>query len=154
MSLDNLALRTARSHVHAYSGECEELMARHAEAMDCRDCEDFLQLGIDAFRWLGRADVQYRMRVYRGVAEYDAKFEEDLAALYRLWLKPCDYALQWAEKQLRLEYRLDNLEEFKRCVEEAKALIDPNEEVTDGIAVLRDEAIEEFRAGKTSAWEA
>jgi hypothetical protein len=154
MSLDSLALRAARIYVRNYSSEYDELTASHREAMDCRDCEAFLQLGIDAFKWLGRADAQYRMCMFKGLTEHDPVFEEHLALLYKLWLRPGPFANQWIQTQLQREYRPDNLEAFQECVEEVRAIVKPNDEVSGEIAILRDGAIEDFRAGRTSAWEA
>ena len=113
MSMDNLALRTARKHVQNYSYESDDLMLRHAEAIDCRDCEDLLQLGIDAFKWLGRADRVIRSAVYRGLAEYDPSLDVALAALYAEWLKPCTFAEGWIAQQEQRGFRVDNLAEFR-----------------------------------------
>ena len=58
MLLDGgLAFRNARNHVRDFAFEGEELMAKHSQAMECRDCEAFLQMGIDAFHWILRADT-------------------------------------------------------------------------------------------------
>lgn len=78
MLLDNLAFRTARSQVHNLRGEYDELMVRRRDATDPLDCEAFLQLGIDAFAWLTRADESIREAIFAGGMEHDPAVEEAL----------------------------------------------------------------------------
>ena len=66
MATDSLVFRTAERHVNNYTRESSGLMAEHREAMDCRDCEAFLQLAIEAFHWLIRADLDLPSRPGRG----------------------------------------------------------------------------------------
>jgi hypothetical protein len=154
--MDNLAFRTARLHVHNYSDQSDDLMRRHAEAIECRDCEDFLQLGIDAFKWLGRADRVIRSAVYRGVAEHDPSLDVALATLYAEWLRPCTFAERWIAQQESRGYRVDNLAEFRVCCEEVRAIVEANEGTleNDALVALRDDAIDAHRKGETiELWE-
>ena len=66
----SIILRTARRHVANFADECD-VLKDHQQAMECRDCDAVLQLGIDAFAWLVRADERLRSAIYSG-AEYDA----------------------------------------------------------------------------------
>jgi hypothetical protein len=156
MGMDSLSLRTARLHVHNYTGESDDLIQRHAEGIDCRDCEDFLQLGIDAFKWLGRADHVIRSAVYRGLAEYDPSLDVALAALYAEWLKPCTLAEGWIAQQEARGFRVDNLAEFRACCEEVRAIVEAHEGTleNDALVELRDDAIDAHRKGETlELWE-
>jgi hypothetical protein len=155
METDYLAFRNAQKHVQSYSQESQDVMARHAEAMDCRNCEAFLQMGIDAFEWLMRADRAFRMAVYRGEKEYDPENEKSLRNLCKNWLGPCDVAEQWIETQLTRGYEIDNLVEFRECVRQMSAIVEANDE-TDNmslpkqIAVFRDSAVDEHHNGQTA----
>ena len=127
-------------------------MLRHAEAIDCRDCEDLLQLGIDAFKWLGRADRVIRSAVYRGLAEYDPSLDVALAALYAEWLKPCTFAEGWIAQQEQRGFRVDNLAEFpSSCCEEVRAIVEAHEGTleNDALVELRNNAIDAHRRGET-----
>jgi hypothetical protein len=151
---ESLAFRTAKKHVDAYSEE-SALMADHYEAMDCWDCEAFLQLAIDAFEWLMRADRAYRMSVYRGEREPDAGLEASLERLCEGWLNPCAFAETWVEKRVTKGYRIDNLAEFRQCAREMSAIVEAindrgDESLPKGIAVFRNAAIEEHRNGETA----
>ena len=155
MNAESLAFRTAKKHAVSYSEESAALMASHAEAMDCRNCEAFLQMGIDTFEWLMRADRVYRMAMYRGEVGHDAELEDALAHLCEGWLKPCEFAEQWIEKQLTNGYQIDNLKDFRRCVEEMSAIVESNrqhgdQELPERVAELRDAAIQEHRNGETA----
>src|SRR3990170_60373 len=92
---DSLALRYAKRHVRHYRDEQEKIMTEHREAMDCFDCEAFLQLGIDAFTWLTKADTVIHQAIYKGLYEYDPEVDAALEDMYRGWLKPCDDAEKW-----------------------------------------------------------
>jgi hypothetical protein len=147
MTMDNLALRTARLHVRDYTGESDDLVRRHAEAIDCRECEDFLQLGIDAFQWLGRADRVIRSAVYRGLAEYNPSLDVALATLYAEWLRPCTLAERWIAEQEQRGFRVDNLADFRACCEEVRAIVEAHEGTleNDALVELRDDAIDAHR---------
>jgi len=142
--------------VQSYSKESADLMDRHAEAMDCWNCEAFLQMGIDAFHWLMRADRTARMAIYRGEKEHDPAFENSLNQLCAGWLTVSHFAEQWIEKQLTLGYEIDNLEEFRDCVDEMKAIVESSKPGSSDlplpgpIALLRDTAIDEHHNGETS----
>ena len=155
MNAESLAFRTAKKHVDSYSEESANLMAAHDEAMDCRDCEAFLQMGIDAFDWLMRADRAYHMAMYRSEIDHDPKLEDALARLCEGWLVPCEFAERWIERQLTNGYQIDNLEGFRRCVTEMSAIVEVNREdgdqkLPEQIAELRDTAIQENRNGETA----
>ena len=46
------SLRTARQQVRLFEDQSADLLREHHRAMECRDCEDSLQLGIEAFTGL------------------------------------------------------------------------------------------------------
>ena len=151
MNIESLALRTARNRIRDYQDESTDLMNKHAEAMDCRDCEAFLQLGIDAFRWLARADEMIRASVYGSVREYDSELDVAIATLYAEWLRPCDFAEAWIARQEERQFRVDNLEEFCRCCSEVRAIVEANEGLlaNDALVELRDQAVDMHRRGET-----
>lgn len=157
MSMANsLTLRTAEGHIECYERE-SGLMAQHAEAMECWECEAFLQLGIDAFAWIMRADRQFRMAIYRGEKEFNPEAEKSLHALCKNWLgAPCELAVLLIEAQRTRGYEIDNLEDFQRCVVEMTAIVKAGEEGDDHttlpkhISGYRDEAADEHRNGQTA----
>lgn len=59
MQHESLTFRTARKHLENLQAEADVMMAHH-EAMECHDCEALVQLGIDAFDWVMRADSDIR----------------------------------------------------------------------------------------------
>lgn len=173
MSLDHLALRTARTFVDSYAHEDEALgqqavpLVRTAStsgpggneqalAADRRDCEAFLQLGIDAFKWVIRADQVTRQAIYDGTADFDQDaVEAALRDLCKLWLKACGRAEQWAANQQSRKLPVANLEEFRSCCDEMRAIVKAQEqgdeeELPDGLTSVLEKAIEEHRGGQTT----
>jgi hypothetical protein len=149
--MSTLALREARRHVNTFTDE-SEIMQSHQQAMECLDCEAFLQVGIDAFRWLIRADETIRRSIYRGLAQYDKDTDQALRGLFIAWLRPCKIANQWIAVQQGRAYHLDNLDEFRGCEREVLAIVQSMEadQLTDAMRELRDTAVMEHRNGETA----
>lgn len=128
------------------------LIDAHREAMDCRDCEAFLQLGIDAFNWLVRADKLLRKAECANHAENAAKVHNCIQTLLIAWLETCDAANKWVREQLRRGFTVDNLDEFRKCEEEVRAIVDSfeNDSLTDAMCDLRDASLVEHRNGETA----
>jgi hypothetical protein len=148
---ETLAFRHAEMLVKGYNDEADDLQSKHNEAMECRDCEDFLQLGIDAFDWLMRADTSIRTRVFRGEVPYTKEIDEALWTLLETWRTPCDFALTWAEKQKKRGFHVENLVEFQKCCREVADMLTPDDQFFshDSLVALRDEALDEHAEGKT-----
>ncbi len=155
MGRPTLAFRNASRHVRRYTNESEDLMRRHAEAIDCRDCEDFLQLGIDAFDWLNRADESIRRAILNGRAEYDPKAERTLLEMYARWLRPCEHAERWIAVQAKRGFHVDNSGRFRECCVDVRAIVEDNNLLNnDAIIKLRDDAVDAYRKGDTlEFWE-
>jgi hypothetical protein len=154
MKADYLALRNAKNHVHSYNEESQDLMQRHTEAIDCLNCEAFLQMGIDAFDWIIRADRVIRLAIYRGDREFDPTTEAALHELCKNWLLPCKFAESWIAIQQQRGYEISNLSQFRDSVAEMTAIVEANQggaEVLSGaMARLRDQAVKEQRDGQTA----
>lgn len=148
---DSLAFRSAQTHVKCFSDE-SNIIEQSNQALECRDCEDFLQLGIDAFRWLNRADESIRLAVFAGYPHNEAA-DNALAALYKAWLDPCVPAERWIAIQEERGYHIDNLTEFRNCVAEVEALVRDSRHVGGELAKARDRAIASQKAGETDDWE-
>jgi len=118
MSVSDLSLRLAEKHVEEYRDK-EAIMSRHRAAMECRDCEDFLQLGIEAYTWLRRADRMLRQAAVKGI-DVPAEARDLLATLYRHWLIPCSHAEEWIKQQEDRKFALRNADEFREVQEQVK----------------------------------
>ena len=149
-----LAMHAAAHNVELYEQHAEKIISDHHEAMECLDCQAFLQLGIDAFRWLVNTDELINKAIAHGIVEYNADLESKLEELFRRWLVPCDFANDWIDVQLRRGYQPDNLKRFRKCQAEARAIVKSIDKTTrqmsGSLIELRDEAIEEHRRGETA----
>lgn len=156
MPADNLTFRYAENHVTMYEqGADQQILQDHREAMDCLNCEAFLQIGIEAFNWLTKADHIIRRGVLDGCADIDfAEMEQSIQNLAIRWLGPCDFANEWIDLQIRRGFTVEGLEEFRRCEAEMRAIVaffskDP-EELSDSLRARRDQAIEDLNNGETA----
>lgn len=155
MKTDTLALRTAATMLQSYAHE-DARMEEHAEGLECRDCEAFLRLGIDAFDWIIRADQIARQAIYDGAADFDHDaVDRALRELCRAWLKSSGRTEAWANAQQSKGRRLGNLERFQACSNEMQAIVKAQESgdaetMPAAIIALRDKAIEEHARGETA----
>jgi hypothetical protein len=147
-----LAYRMAQQHVNSFDHEGEELIKDHHEAMDCFDCEAFLQLGIDAFHWLILADETLRRAIFSGKREFDPKIQQTIEGLFVAWLRPWKRANEWVDVQVQRGFEVANLDEFLKCSEEVLAVAESldRDTLTDAMRELRDAALTEHRDGKTA----
>ena len=134
-----IAFRAAKREVYLYRREfrrfrksqrsmararSEQLLKDHQEAMECRDCEDFLRLGIEAFQWLQKAHQSIQDDVYHGRSIFDAHVEHAITKLYQRWLKPYSTAERWMKGLQGQGFELDNAVDFARCCQEASAILE------------------------------
>ncbi len=155
MVIDNLTLRTAQKHVKNFGDETSGLLAEHRQALDCLECEAFLQLGIDAFHWVMRADQAFRESIADGKLEFQEQIEDALRLLCRAWLNPCALAEPWIAQQQGQGYELDNLAEFRHCRTEMQAIVDSFQEtgpaeLPAAMARMQDQALSEHANGETA----
>jgi len=155
MNAEDLTFRTARKHVQNFGHE-KDVMEQHREAMDYWDCEAFLQLGIDAFDWVIRADLSARKHENEGrIGPEEAKeCAKRLIEFCKDWLSYSTVAEHWTAVQIDRGYQLERLDAFEKCRDELKAIVGAHE-CTDfmlpsALAKLRDHALEEHKNGKTA----
>jgi hypothetical protein len=144
-------LRIAQEHAEQYS----KIMQQHYEAMDCFDCEAYLQSGIDTFRWFIRADRVIRLAIYKEVYGHDPKIDQVLESLFRGWLVNCPKAEEWVTVQEKRGYTVSNLDEFRHCCEETRAIVesldsDKPHVMDKPLISLRDEALQDYSNGQTA----
>ncbi|MCE9545301.1 MAG: hypothetical protein K8T25_07265 [Planctomycetia bacterium] len=124
METEMLELRIARESVQDFH---DNLMQAHAEAMDCLECEELLDKGISAYKWLSQAEATLREGAARGICPFTDKLRQALETLYYFWLDPCKYAEERIAAALEKGYNPDNLQEFRDCCERVRAWIEENE---------------------------
>ena len=108
----------AQQRVRAYS-ERDALMEQHAQAMKCRDCEDLLDCGIEAYKWLRKADETLREAAKAGF-DVTVEVRDALDLLYRTWLGPCKHAERRIQEQQEAGFEVSNLAEFRDACEFVK----------------------------------
>jgi len=151
--MSDLTFDYAKESVLRYTAADDKLIQDSREAMDCYDCEAFLQLGINAFEWLQRADIVIRKALYNEVYKYDSDIEAALKDLCVHWLKPCKDAFSWIAIQKKRGFEVSNLKEFQNCCNEMKAIVESSSEestIPSAVAVIASQAIQEHRDGETA----
>lgn len=131
MTTIDYSLGFAQKHVRKYRAQ-DEIMAAHSEAMTCRDCEDYLELGIKAYKWLRQSDCTLREAALDEDFDVPEEIPDIIATLYRAWLEPCAHAEKWIKQLEGRGFRLKNLHEFRDAceyVQQQVRLIDAEEEL-------------------------
>ena len=148
-----IALRVANDHVKVFAAEAD-VIKDHREAMDSLDCEAFLQLGIDAYDWVVRADRAIRKAVLSGQLEYDKTIDVTLENMLHVLIKAYDHVGTWIKKVEERGYVLDNISRFRESELQARAMAKflSGDELTDAMRAVRDDALSEHANGKTAAF--
>jgi hypothetical protein len=95
----------------------------HADAMRCRDFEEFLAVGVAVFRALAQVDAARRQRIARGLEEPSPEDDRELLDHFRRWLATARLVreeLRSLEDQFEA---VDGSAEFCRCVKEAREIV-------------------------------
>ena len=92
---ENLVLEVARHHVRAYADTSAARADRELAAGSCDACAGLIQAGVDAYRWLRRADETLREADYCGLARLTPEIRETVGQLYALWLDAFSQTDAW-----------------------------------------------------------
>ena len=120
---DTLVFDLAYLKVSRYAHEFDDVITRHEDAMECRDCEERLQRGIDALRWLQSAERTLRQADYEGLRTFSPEAQQALYNLYEMWLATCEPANKWIAALGTKGYVPDNLALFTEACESATDLV-------------------------------
>jgi hypothetical protein len=136
--------------------EYDRILADHAEAEDCETCESYLELGVQVFHWIIKADQEYRRELYQDSSTHNEAVEQELESLIRRWHARSQSMLSWAQRHLSRGFQLAHLDEFRQCAEEAAAIVDSfddasgNQVMPAPLILLRDQALTDHQNGETS----
>lgn len=137
--------------LEAYDREIEQWRQNHDAAMQCRDFELLLKLGIDVYETLGRLDTAVSAAALRGErGQADLEAVDDL---YRIWLA----LTSAAAVELRLSefeqagFHVEFSKAFRTAHREVQGILTPDAEFFrgDDLADIRDDAIDSHRRGET-----
>ena len=118
MIQDLLEYRLAKLHVDSFH---DSVMKDHRDAMECRDCEDHLEKGIVAVKWVRQAEETISEAIRAGLIEFSPnRLSEIMRALLGAWLKSADKAEEWIGKLSECGHRPGNLEAFRAVASEAR----------------------------------
>ncbi len=143
-------LKRYEERTQRYEEQPEQWKQDHDAAMRCFDFEGLLALGLSLFDFINRVDEAWRVKVYRGLVPYDATMDQVIEGLYRVWLRPCD-RLHARLAELEKHFDVKGASEFRAACREVQGILTRDDEFFTGdrLAELRDEAVEDHRAGST-----
>lgn len=121
---DILALILARRRIHEYADGTASWARHHADAMECRGCEEILHKGINAYKWLRRAEETMREADSEGLFDFDSELRSGVGELYEAWLQPLPLLENWIVTLQQKGFCLDNLAEFEATREAVQDAID------------------------------
>ena len=140
--------------LEAYDREIEQWRQDHDAAMQCRDFELLLKLGIDVYETLGRIDTAVSAAALRG-----ERGEADLVAvddLYRIWLSLAEAVERRLDEFEQAGFRVEFAETFRTARREVQGVLTPDadffrdDNLADvRLADVRDAAIDSHRRGET-----
>jgi len=66
----------------------------HDSAMECRDCEEVIAVGLSVYRFLKERENHWRDEVFRGVHPFRADDERDFQSRLKNWLQTTEVAIR------------------------------------------------------------
>src|SRR5262249_26292623 len=101
----------------------ESWLQNHKDALECRDLEDTLAVGIGLYRILAHADRVWRERVFRGAEELSSTTEDSIRESFRAWLQVSEL-VQGAVSTLEERFgAVESAVEFRTCVDQVRGLL-------------------------------
>lgn len=151
MGTETGAFHVVQDAITSYAEGVESWKSAYVAAMKCRDLEDWLYVGNGIFDAITAFDEKHQFRVLSGEIEYDPAHNELIKSAYKWWLGPCE-VLSTEINSLRAQgFLVDNSEAFLSNCRESTGILTDDAEFFDSEALiaLRDEAIDEHRAGES-----
>jgi hypothetical protein len=136
--------------------EFDRIVSLQAADDDRALCDDYLQLGIQVFQWILKADQDYRRGLYQNPALHNEATEAELESLLRGWLARGRLLLARADAISDAGRPAAHLAEFRQCCNEATAIVESWDESEDdppmpeALILLRDQALIDHQNGETS----
>lgn len=121
VALDSLEFAIAQKRVDDYALEAPR---PDPQAIERRECEGFLHRGIDACKWLLRAEEVVREAAYEGIIPFAPQAEEALQSLYQSWLSPCEMAEAWISKLAETGHAPASVDEFRKCCQHVRGWLE------------------------------
>ena len=116
-----LTFELAKAHTKSFA---DNVLHEHQNAMECFDCEEMLQAGIDAFQWISIAERVLRAADEKGLLEMTATIEDNLCQLWEAWLEPLEQAEEKIKQTRSNGFIPENLDEFYSVKEKAIEIVD------------------------------
>jgi hypothetical protein len=124
----------------------------HAEAMDCRDWEDAIAVGLGVYRMVWERQDTWRDQIFRGVIPYAEEDNREHQARLANWLATTREVLSAILPGLEARFgRVEGAAELRRCAEAVEAVLSAWEPPRLSMAVglreqtLSPEAAAEFK---------
>jgi hypothetical protein len=141
----SLEIAVARRLVESYADVSGQWKTEHRDAQDRRACQEWMQKGIDAFRWLQRAEETLTQAEFHGVHEMTAEERGAIESLYVAWLVPCAATEEWINVLEDRGYPPENLAEFRAACATVRRIVSDRCVPTNGEPVsCADLALEDF----------
>lgn len=152
MSLLYIEKAECRVRSYVQFNRFDDIIDQSHRAVDCMDCEAFLEGGIETFSCIKRTDMIIREAVLTGRISDSPAYDQAMTRLLRDWVKQVDHAEAWIARCERNGYEVANLSEFRNCVSEAYSMLNFSEATESSEAILRlqEEALEEHQRGETA----
>jgi hypothetical protein len=114
LGLELAQVKISNFHDHDY------VMKEHHEANECVECQEWLKIGLKALEWLRGAEKTIFESANEGLLILTPEVVGKIVSLYEAWLIPCGPAEDWIQKITKNGYLIDNLDAFRKSVEEVK----------------------------------
>ena len=127
MKAESLEFQLAEKQLLSFEQHDDPVLRYHSAAQDCYQCEQWLQAGISALKWLARSEETARAADAEGLADFTSEVDEAIKGLYVRWLRQSESALPWITRVTQNGFSLDQLPEFEECSSQVRDWLEQHE---------------------------
>jgi len=127
--MTELTLELAQRHTQTFA---DDVKHSHHNAMECYDCQEMLQHGIDAFNWIQIAEKVLREGDAAGLVDIGVEVDDAINSLWEMWLRPVEGAEKKIAQTRAKGFIPDNMHEFNRVKEHAFEIVESNQLINLG----------------------
>lgn len=123
MSMQEL-IGIASQSVADYREQADEWLKNHVVAAECRECEDCLDAGLEAYKLIGCVDTLLHKGAEQDIIDLTHELQEALLSLYDAWLVSSNKAEIWMASLSERGESPKNALEIRAAIAAAREIVD------------------------------
>jgi hypothetical protein len=138
----DVSLQLARRKVNQF----DDVLALHHEALACQECEDAILVGLQAWRWIERAEEILLEGEDENIVAYSPEAHAELHREYTQWLAASDQLLRVGQRHVAAGFKLPRLAELQVAADRVRQWL-ATQAALEASPLTHDELLRRAHAG-------